>query len=228
MRNFIFSFLALILLPMGIYAQSIKGKVSDENGLPLPGVSVTNTVSNASTVSDFDGNFSVAAQAGNPLKFTFIGYNDVTMNASDGMTLSMQVASTNLNEVVVIGYGTTKKADITGSIAVVKEKEFKDRPNANPLSSLQGKVAGVIITNSGKPGDSPGIYIRGIGSVAYNDPIYIVDGTIANNISYLNPNDIESMSILKDASSSAIYGIRAANGVIVITTKMGKKGRRKY
>lgn len=223
MRNFILSFLALILLPAYMSGQEIKGTVLDENNMPLPGVSISNVKSGSSTVSDFDGNFSVSAETGDALKFSFIGYKDLTINVAANMKVSMQVSRTDLSEVVVVGYGTQKKADITGNVAVVNEKELRNKPNANVVSSIQGKVAGVVINNGGKPGSSPGISIRGIGSISGSDILYVVDGVLTNNIDYLNPNDVASMSILKDASSSAIYGIRAANGVIVITTKMGKK-----
>lgn len=221
MKNFIFGVFVLLFFQGHLHAQDIKGKVLDENGTPLPGVNILSSAS--SSISDFDGNFSINAQAGEPLTFTFLGYITQTINAASGMSVSMKVSSTDLTEVVVVGYGTQKKTDITGSVAVVNEKDLKNRPNSNPISSIQGKVAGVVINNSGKPGDSPGISIRGIGSIAGNSVLYVVDGVLTDNISYINPNDIESMSILKDASSSAIYGIRAANGVIVITTKLGKK-----
>lgn len=223
MRNFIFSFLALILLPAYMSGQEIKGTVLDENNMPLPGVSISNAKSGSNTVSDFDGNFSLSAQIGDALKFSFIGYKDLTMSAAANMKVSLQLSRTDLSEVVVVGYGTQKRADITGSIAVVNEKELRDRPNASVLSSLQGKVAGVQIVNSGKPGADPTVSIRGYGSISGNKILYVVDGILTDNISYINPNDIENMSILKDASSSAIYGIRAANGVVVITTKLGKK-----
>ncbi|NUY82211.1 TonB-dependent receptor [Flavobacterium sp. MAH-1] len=224
MRNFIFCCLALLMLPAFANAQAIRGKVVDENGLPLPGVSINNTTSGGSTVTDIDGNFAVNAKTGDALKFSFIGYLEQTVAAAEGMSIKMAVSATALDEVVVVGYGTQRKADITGAIAVVNEKELRDRPNANPISSIQGKVAGVVVTNGGKPGEAPGIAIRGIGSIAGSTPLYVVDGVLTKDISYLNPNDVESMSLLKDASSSAIYGIRASNGVIVIKTKLGKKG----
>jgi TonB-linked SusC/RagA family outer membrane protein len=227
MRNFILSlmaFVSLLCLPSWVSAQNISGKVLDEMGGPMPGVSVTLVSASTGTITDMDGNFSVAANSGDQLQFSFLGYKTQLVAASAGMTVSMQPATTDLNEVIVIGYGTQRKADVTGSIAVVSEKELRDKPNANAVSSLQGKVAGVLISNSGKPGEAPGVSIRGVGSIAGNNVLYVVDGVLTDNITYLNPNDIESMSLLKDASSAAIYGIRAANGVIVISTKLGKKG----
>lgn len=223
MKNFI---LGLFLLLGGyvLHAQEITGKVVDENGLPIPDVYIVATQSNTNTVADLDGNFIIQANEGEPLTFSMLGYETLTLNASSNMSVTMQPSADSvLDEVVLVGYGTQRKADVTGSIALVKEEDLENRPNSNPLSSIQGKVAGVYISNSGTPGASPNVAIRGIGSISNTDPIYVVDGMITNNIDYINPNDIESMSILKDASSSAIYGIRAANGVIIIKTKTGKK-----
>lgn len=224
MRNFIFSFLALILLPAYMSGQVIKGKILDETGNSLPGVNITAASSNTNSISDFEGNFSIEAQEGEQLQFSYLGYQTATAAAANGMSVSMNPDSTDLSEVIVVGYGTQKKADVTGSIGVVNEKELRDRPNANVVSSLQGKIAGVVVNNSGKPGESPNISIRGIGSITGNQVLYVVDGVMTDNITYLSPSDIATMSVLKDASSSAIYGIRAANGVVVIATKLGRKG----
>lgn len=223
MRNFILSFVWLIAGTAIMSGQAIKGTVVDENSLPLPGVSISDASKGTSTVTDFEGNFALESTAGAPLKFSYVGYKDQTVAAAASMKVSMQVSATNLTEVVVVGYGTQRKADITGSIAVVAEKELRDRPNANVISNLQGKVAGVQIVNAGKPGAAPTISIRGQGSISGAGVLYVVDGVLTDNIDYINPNDIATLNILKDASSSAIYGIRAANGVIVITTKLGKK-----
>ncbi|GEP50810.1 SusC/RagA family TonB-linked outer membrane protein [Flavobacterium noncentrifugens] len=203
--------------------QAIKGTVVDENSLPLPGVSISDALKGTSTVTDFEGNFAIESTAGASLKFSYVGYKDQTVAAAAAMKVSMQVSATNLTEVVVVGYGTQRKADITGSIAVVAEKDLRDRPNSNVLSNLQGKVAGVQIVNAGKPGSAPTVSIRGTGSISGGNILYVVDGVLTDNIDYINPNDIASVNVLKDASSSAIYGIRAANGVVVITTKIGKK-----
>jgi len=227
MRNSIFGCLVFLLLPFFGLAQAITGKVVDESGLPLPGVSIINTVSKATTVTDIDGGFSLQANSGEGITFSFIGYLDQTVPASANMSIKMAVSSMALEEVVVVGYGSQRRADITGTIAVVDDEDLRDRPNANAVSSLQGKVSGVVITNGGRPGEAPGIAIRGIGSISGNNVLYVVDGILTNDISYVNPNDIESMSILKDASSSAIYGIRASNGVVVIKTKLGRRGDEK-
>jgi TonB-linked SusC/RagA family outer membrane protein len=226
MRNFIFSFLALILLPAYMSGQVIKGQVLDSKGMAIPSAIIVATDSKTSTDTDFDGNFNINAKVGEVLKISMVGFDAISIKATvNSMRIILSESKdTELKEVVVIGYGTQKKSDITGSIAVVSQKDLSDRPNASAVSSLQGKVAGVSIINSGSPGGQPSISIRGIGSISGRDVLYVVDGVITNDISYLNPNDIDKMSVLKDASSSAIYGIRAANGVIVITTKLGKKG----
>lgn len=226
MRNLIFSLLALILLPAYMSGQVIKGKVLDSQGMAIPGTMVVATESRTSTDTDFDGNFEIKAKVGEPLKISMVGFEALVINAtSTPMSIILKESQdTALKEVVVIGYGTQKKSDITGAITVVSQKDLENRPNASAVSSLQGKVAGVSIVNSGSPGGQPKVSVRGIGSISGGDVLYVVDGVITNDISYLNPNDIDKMSILKDASSSAIYGIRAANGVIVITTKLGRKG----
>ena len=215
--------LLLIIFPIISFAQEIKGKVIDETGQTLPGVNVSVVSSKVAVSTDIDGTFTIKANAGDQLQFSFLGYTTINVVAKQDMTVNLKPESTELNEVVVIGYGTQKKADITGAISVVSEKDLANRPNSSAISSLQGKVAGVTINNAGNPGGQPSIDIRGIGSVSGRNVLYVVDGVLTQDIAYLNPNDIEKMSILKDASSSAIYGIRAANGVVVITTKAGKK-----
>ncbi len=151
------------------------------------------------------------------------------MNGRSELAVVLTASSQSLEQVVVIGYGRQRKSDLTGSVAVLTSSDLSYQATANAAQSLQGKVAGVQVTNQGAPGTSPTIRIRGLGSVRSNvDPLYVVDGVLTNDISFLSNNDIESMSILKDASASAIYGIRAANGVVVITTKRGKAGRLIY
>lgn len=204
-----------------MFSQQIKGTILDENKQPLPGVNVSNTTAVSNAVSDIDGNFIIKANIGEILNFEYLGFKTLTISAQQNMQVNMQPSVTDLSEVVVVGYGTQRKADITGSITIVSAKELENRPNSSAISSLQGKVAGVNITNTGSPGGQPNISIRGIGSISGNDILYVVDGVLTNNIAYLNPNDIERMSILKDASSLAIYGIRASSGVIIVTTKTG-------
>ena len=225
MRNFIFSFLALILLPAYMSGQVIKGNVVDENGLPLPGVSIS-TAAGTGTISDFDGNFSLNAQPDETLKFSFIGYQDLSILASAATKVSMKLSSTDLAEVVVVGYGTQKRGDLSGSISSVKSEQILKQPSFNALQSLQGKAAGVNIIASDAPGSTPTIIIRGMGTAeSGRTPMFVVDGIITGSISNLNPADIESFDIMKDASSAAIYGSNAANGVVNITTKKGKLGK---
>ncbi|RZJ65209.1 MAG: TonB-dependent receptor [Flavobacterium sp.] len=226
MRNFIFCCFALLMLPAFAMAQTIKGKVLDEAGLPLPGVSIANIASGANTITDIDGNFSIAANAGDKLNFSFVGYLDQSVPAAAEMNVKMQVSSTELQEVVVsIGYGTASKRDLTGSIVKVSGKEVADKPNTNPVASLQGKVAGLTVVNSGAPGQQPDIRIRGTISRYKTQPLFVIDGIFNDNMDYVNPNDIESMEVLKDPSSLAIFGVRGANGVIIVTTKKGVMGK---
>ena len=225
--KFLLLLLSLTSMQSVIYAQdntAVSGTISDSQG-PLPGASVVIKGSTTGTQTDFDGNYVLdAVPSDATLEISYIGYatQSVPVDGQATINITLQEDAQALEEVVVVGYGTQQKEDITGSISVVDNEELTKQPNSNPLSSVQGKVSGVNITNSGRPGASPNVRIRGVGSVGNADPLYVVDGVLTNNISYLSSNDIESMSILKDASSAAIYGIRAANGVIVIKTKRGK------
>ena len=227
MRNFIFSFLALILLPAYMSGQVIKGKVSDKNGIGIPGAIVSAADSRTSTDTDFDGNFSINAKVGEALKISMVGFDAITVNATAGtMAVTMQESKDmELKEVVVIGYGTARKRDLTGSIIKVEGKIVADKPNTNPVASLQGRVTGLSVVNSGQPGAEPDVRIRGTVSRYNTKPLYVVDGIFTDNINFINANDIESMEILKDASSLAIFGVRGANGVIIITSKKAKTGK---
>ena len=227
MRNFILSFLALILLPMYMSGQVINGKVSDNNGVGIPGAIVVATDSKTTVDTDFDGNFSIKAKLGDALKISMLGFDAITVTASSGtMAVKMQESKdSELKEVVVIGYGTAKKRDLTGSIVKVEGKIVADKPNTNPVASLQGRVAGLSVVNSGQPGAEPDIRIRGTVSRYNTKPLYVIDGIFTDNINFINPNDIESMEILKDPSSLAIFGVRGANGVIIISSKKAKAGK---
>ncbi len=226
MKNFIICLMAFICLPAFVSAQGIKGKVVDESGLPLPGVSVSLVGTTTGTVSDIDGNFSVKAKAGDQLQFSFVGYTTQTVSAADGMTVNMQLSATELKDVVVqIGYGSASKRDLTGSIVKISGSEIADKPNANPLASLQGRVAGLSVVNNGQPGSEPDIRIRGTVSRFNTKPLYVIDGIWNDNMSFVNPNDIESVEILKDPSSLAVFGSKGANGVIIVTTKRAKAGK---
>jgi TonB-linked SusC/RagA family outer membrane protein len=205
---------------------TIKGKVADATtGESLTGVSVSVKGTSNGTQTDVNGVFSIAAPSAATLVFTYIGYSsqEIAVNGQSTINVKLQAQSTELQQVVVVGYGTQKKVDVTGSVATVKGSDLASQPDPNPVSALQGKVAGVQIINSGTPGSSPQITLRGIGSIFGNtSPLFVVDGVWYHDIAFLNSNDIESMSVLKDASSEAIYGLEAANGVIIVTTKKGK------
>ncbi|REG99715.1 SusC/RagA family TonB-linked outer membrane protein [Flavobacterium aquicola] len=223
MRNFIFSFLALILLPAYMSGQVIKGKVVDQTGLGVPGAFVVS--GNASTDTDFDGGFSINAKEGDILKISLVGFESVSVAAKlTLMTITMKESEdTALKEVVVIGYGTRKKVDNTTAISSIKAEEITRTKVMNASQAIQGKAAGVQVISSDAPGSMPSVVIRGLGTaLGGKNPLYIVDGMPTENTNNINTNDITSYEILKDASALAIYGTRAANGVIIITTKKGK------
>lgn len=222
--------LGMLLLPMYAGAQSIKIQgtvVAESDGEPLPGVTVTIDGTNIATVTDMDGHFIIDAKQKGKLKFSYIGFKTAIKGFSTSGDMSIKLAddSNMLDEVVAIGYGSLKKSDLTGAVAVVKADNLKKTPAASVDQALQGRAAGVTVNaNSGQPGAGATVRIRGIGTVNDSNPIYVVDGVICSDISFLSPSDIESTEILKDASSTAIYGSRGANGVILITTKKGEKG----
>lgn len=210
---------------------TIRGKVLDaENGQALIGASLQIKGTNNGTQTDIDGNFSIVAPANETLVVNYVGYQkqEVPINGQTLLNIRLRPETTQLDQVVVVGYGTQEKKEVTGSISSVKGEDIARQASQNPVSSLQGRVAGVQITNSGAPGASPQVRIRGTGSAFGGvEPLYVVDGIFVNDLSFLNPNDIESIDILKDASSASIYGIRAANGVVLVTTKKGKAGSMK-
>ncbi|WP_409416893.1 SusC/RagA family TonB-linked outer membrane protein [Flavobacterium sp. PS2] len=225
MRNLIFSLLALILLPAYMSGQVIKGKVLDSQGMAIPGTMVVATESRTSTDTDFDGNFEIKAKVGETLKISMVGFEASTIKAtSTPMSIVLKESQdTALKEVVVIGYGTRKKIDNTSAITSIKAEEITKTKVLNASQAIQGKAAGVQVISSDLPGSTPSVVIRGLGTaLGGRSPLYIVDGMPTDNINNINTNDITSYEILKDASSLAIYGTRAANGVIIITTKKGK------
>ncbi|WP_428330502.1 SusC/RagA family TonB-linked outer membrane protein [Mucilaginibacter sp.] len=232
-RIFTISGLVLLLsfFITAAFAQNVtvKGKVTDATtGETLIGVSIAVKGTQTGTQTDANGAYTIAAPSAATLTFTYIGYStrEVAVNGSTNIDVKLLAQASELQQVVVIGYGTQRKIDNTGSTASVKGVEIAKQASTNPLSSLQGKVAGVNIINSGSPGSSPQVSIRGLGTVYGNvSPLFVVDGVWYSDISFLNNNDIENVTILKDASSTAIYGIRAANGVVLITTKHGVKGK---
>ena len=210
-------------------ANKVTGIVKDANGEPVIGANVTVKGQSIGTITDIDGRFVLDAPKDAVLQITYIGYvpQEVKVSGKKELNVVLKEDTETLDEVVVIGYGTAKKSDLTGATAQIKPEALTSSVVGNALESLQGKAAGVAVFNDNKPGASPSIRVRGSGSItASNEPLYVVDGfpLMDGNISDLNPSDIESMEILKDASSTAIYGSRGANGVVMITTKKGKSG----
>lgn len=223
-------FILIIGLLSGMAQQTITGKVIDEQGLPLPGVSVIIKNTLRGTTSDIDGNFAISAASTDTLMFSMIGMasQSVFVGNKTRIDIKMLPETRQLDEVVVIGYGTVKKSDLTGSVSSLKGDDVTKITSLNPEQGLQGKVTGVQVSStSGAPGALPSIRIRGVGTFNNSSPIFVVDGVILDDISFLNGNDIASMEVLKDASATAIYGSRGANGVIIVTTKSGKLGAEK-
>ena len=227
------AFVSVVLLlaasVSGAFAQStidVTGKVIDADGQPVVGASVVVAGTYTGTTTGADGGFALKAREGQELEVSFIGMSTQRVPVSAvPVTVTLESESTMIEQAVVIGYGTAKKRDLTGSIVNVDAATIANRPASNPLASLQGRVAGVQITNSGRAGQDPEIRIRGTNSINGFAPLYVVDGMFTDNINYLNANDIESFEILKAPSSLAIFGVRGANGVIVINTKRGKEGK---
>ena len=208
---------------------TVSGTVIDENGEPILGAGVVVKGSTNGTTADMDGAFSLTVPAGSVLQFISVGYETVEKTVTVGGdlgTVTMPTEHTVLDQVVVIGYGSQKKVDLTGSVAIVDAEEMKKVSNSNISTMLEGKVAGVQITSDGQPGADPSVRIRGLGSFGSTAPLYVIDGVpMGTTIRDFSPNDIETIQVLKDASAAAIYGSRAANGVVIITTKGGKKNQ---
>jgi TonB-linked SusC/RagA family outer membrane protein len=225
------SLLLLFLLPSIAFSQSlsIKGKITDEAGLPLPGVTVQEKGTSASTVTGADGNYMLSVQPKATIIFSHVGFVTQSVQAGNRtvIDLSLAASSTNLADVVVIGYQTVRKKDLTGATGIVKMEDASKISTGSVAEALQGLVPGVTVRNGGAPGQNAAIEIRGVGSFGNANPLYVIDGMIADANVTINPDDIASVQILKDASASAIYGSRAGNGVILITTKKGKNGEPK-
>jgi TonB-linked SusC/RagA family outer membrane protein len=222
--------LHLILSQSYVFAQNsrVTGKVTDQDNAALPGVSILVSGTSQGTVTDAEGNFAVNAPGNGSLVFSFIGYQSQTVAVNNRSAVDVQLVqeSRSLGELVVVGYGTQKKSDVTGALSVVSTKEFSQQPITRLDQVLQGRVAGVQVTQAnGAPGGDSRVRVRGANSVlGNNDPLYVIDGFIGANYNLLNPNDIESLQVLKDAASTSIYGSRGANGVVIITTKKGSRG----
>ena len=209
---------------------SVTGTVVDQNGEPLMGVNVIEKGTTNGTMTDMDGRFTLSVPGNATLQISYIGYTteEVVVNNQTKLNITLKEDSQNLDELVVVGYGVVRKADLAGSVAVLDSKNFKDQPIVQVSDALQGRVSGVQVQNSGVPGGTVKIRVRGSGSInRSNDPLYVIDGIVRESgLTGLNPEDIRSMQVLKDASSTAIYGSRGANGVVLITTKTGKANTR--
>lgn len=223
--------MSFLFFCIGAYAQqkTVSGTVTDKDlQIPIAGVTVKSSVQ--TVVTDKNGKFSLSAPVNESIVLSYIGMKSVSVlvGAQNDISVAMEYEAGNLNQVVVTGYSTQKKADLTGAVAVVKTEQIKDVPLGNPIKALQGRIPGVYITTDGSPGGGATVRIRGIGTLGNNNPLYVIDGIpTERGLNEINQADIESMQVLKDASSASIYGSRAANGVIIVTTKRGKLGTTK-
>ena len=235
MRNFDFMkrtlgmvLLFLMLSVQGAWAQTVRGTVNDETGEPIIGASVKVVGSNTGAVTDFNGKFSVSAPSNGQLEISYVGYQTqkLAISGRSDITVTLVEDAQSLDDVVVIGYGTQKKKLVTGATVQVKGEEIAKLNTTNALEAMQSSTPGVQITSSStQPGKGYKVYIRGIGTIGDSQPLYVIDGVAGGNLDGINPNDIESIDVLKDAASAAIYGSRAAYGVILVTTKQGKAGK---
>ncbi|MEG2945609.1 MAG: TonB-dependent receptor plug domain-containing protein, partial [Bacteroidales bacterium] len=204
---------------------TVKDGVMDET---LIGASVIQKGTTNGTVTDYDGNFSLSVPNGSVVEFSYVGYiaKEITIAGVGPYQISLDPDNQQLDEIVVVGYGQQKVRDLTAPITTIKGASLSQEVTANPVQALQGKVAGVQITNTGAPGGGASIKIRGVGSIGdYANPLFVVDGAFVDNIDFLSSSDIQDLTILKDASAAAIYGVRAANGVVIVTTKRGTTER---
>ncbi|MEH6408753.1 MAG: TonB-dependent receptor plug domain-containing protein, partial [Leeuwenhoekiella sp.] len=225
-QKWLSSLLFLLLPILTLMAQQgteITGTViSATSNSPIPGANVLVKGTNTGAFTDFDGNFSIIANSNDVLVFSYVGFqsSEVPVGSQTTINVSLEEGLSALDEVVVVGYGTQRKSDLTGSIAVIDAEEAQKVSNSDISQLLQGRSAGVTVTSDGQPGAAPNVRIRGVATFGDNQPLYIVDGVpVGTSIRDFNPNDIKTIQILKDASAGAIYGSRAANGVVIITTK---------
>ncbi len=221
-------FTTIIFIGFKTNAQSVSGTVSDKD-FPLPGVNIVVKGTQNGTTSDLDGNYTLnKVKTGDVILFSFIGFKsqEVIFKDQNPLNIVMVEDTGTLDEVVILGYGSSSKRENTSAISTIKGKDIMNTIASNPTTALQGKLTGIQVESSGgQPGGSANVFIRGINSLSNADPLYIVDGLFVDNMDYINPNDIEDLSVLKDAAAAAIYGSRAANGVVLIKTKHGKKNR---
>lgn len=206
--------------------RTVTGKVTNDKGEPLAGVSILLKASTRGTTTNSNGTFSIDAEVGDMLEFSMVGYKlySLKVGQENSVTVQLEAEIFNIDEVVVVGYGTQKRTLVTGAVSSVNSKTINELPVVSVAQALQGRVAGVTVTHNGSPGADPIVRIRGISSISYaSDPLYVVDGFPTGNLSTIDPRDIETVDVLKDASAAAIYGSRATNGVIMITTKKGRR-----
>ncbi|MGN6617549.1 MAG: SusC/RagA family TonB-linked outer membrane protein [Ilyomonas sp.] len=223
-----FSFFLFSSVAQSQTSRVITGTVTGDNGNDLVGVSVSVRGTTQGTTTDANGKYSITVASDTAtLQFSYVGYATQEIPVAGRTEINVTLAATaqQLEQVVVVGYGTQRKRDLTGSIAVISGQDISKTQTTNPVSALQGRVSGVTVVNSGQAGSSPTVRIRGVNSTNNADPLYVVDGILQTNINYLNPADIETMEVLKDPSSIAIYGLQGGNGVIIITTRRAKKGQ---
>ena len=227
--RYLFLMACLLLTVTSAFSQTktVTGKVTDTTAEPLIGASVLQEGTSNGVITDIDGKYSIQVPPEATLIFSYVGMKKqaIKVDGRSVIDVQMQDDARMLAETGVIGYGSAKKRDLTGSITNIKGEEIANKPVVNPVAALQGKIAGVQVINSGKAGADPEIRVRGTNSINGYKPLYVVDGLFNDNINFLNPQDIESMEILKDPSSLAIFGVRGANGVIIITTKKAKEGQ---
>ena len=232
MKKLLACIFLLLVLHLNAYSQesiTVTGTVVDtETGLPIPSVNVIELGTSNGVMTDFDGNYSINVPPNATLEFSFIGFGtkEVPVNGSNTVNVSLSTESADLEEIVVVGYSSKKKSEITSSVSEVGGEELTDVTSPDVSTMLQGKASGVqVIQGSGQPGSTPSIRIRGLSSINGSvSPLWVVDGMIVHGTPNLNPNEIESISVLKDASATALYGSRGANGVVVVTTKKGQSG----
>ena len=229
-RRLVLSFLLTFVVSLGAYAQeSIKGSVFDDTGEPLIGATVmAEGNSNIGTATDIDGNFVLKVKPGTKLRFSYIGYDPMTVAAKDGMKVVMKSGATSLDAVEVVAYGVQKKVTMTGAVSSIKNEDLTRTPVSSVTNVLAGQLSGVsTVQYSGEPGsDAADIFVRGKATWVDSKPLIQVDG-VERDMWDIDPNEIESISVLKDASATAVFGVRGANGVILVTTKRGKEGNAK-
>ena len=226
----LFGIMLLTLCVQTAFSQTktISGTVTDQVNVPLPGVSVIVVGTTNGTSTDFDGNYSLKdVNVGDQLSFSYVGMvaQTITVGQNDKIDVVLEESLESLNEVVVVGYGAQSRAAVTGAVSTVDSEEIAVLPVTNAESALQGRAPGLTVVNNGVPGSNPLVLIRGLGTFGNNSPLFVIDGVIVGNLSGISPSDIESVSVLKDASTTAIYGARGSNGVVMVTTKKGKQGK---